>query len=345
MSIAVAVSGGADSLLSLLLLKGQDWPVVAIHAHFLPLDDRQKKLTRSMEAICHAQSIPFVAVDLSELFRLHVIQPFIESYLRGETPNPCAQCNRTMKFGLLRQEASRLGCDLLATGHYAILRQSGTATGLYRGQDPIKDQSYFLSLVPQEALQSAVFPLGQWHKSETLDFLKTQEIIPPVRAESQEICFIPNDDYRRFLADQGESLSGPGPIVDTDKRLLGRHQGLWAYTIGQRRGLGIAHPEPLYVLHKEYTSNTLVVGHQNQLFVNSCRTKDVNLLVPPSSWPNDLMVQTVYRQSPRPAQVQLSGDEMIIHFLHPEKQPCPGQIAAVYSTEGQVLAGGLIQGE
>jgi tRNA-uridine 2-sulfurtransferase len=344
MHLAVALSGGADSLLSLGLLRAEGHDILAVHAHFLPPDRGQQALAEAIARQCDVLGVPFHAVDLSEAFHAHVVAPFVAAYAAGETPNPCATCNRRMKFGLLLEKARALGADQLATGHYARLETSPHGVALFRGADETRDQSYFLSLVPQEALGQAVFPMAGRRKTDNPVALARLGLAPPLPKESREVCFVPGDDYRAFLEASGASLSGPGPIVLTDGSRLGTHQGLWRHTIGQRKGLGVGWREPLYVLAKNAAANTLVVGPKADLDAITCRTGPANILVPVSDWPQHVLAQTCYRMRPRPATVVIAsaGEGMDITFDAPIARPTPGQVAVVYDASGQVLAGGVI---
>ncbi|MDZ7761950.1 MAG: tRNA 2-thiouridine(34) synthase MnmA [Desulfovermiculus sp.] len=343
MSIAVALSGGADSLLALCLLHEQGHGPVAVHASFLAPSAREDRLQEELSRVCTQLGVPLHCVDVHQEFKHLVIQPFVQAYARGLTPNPCSWCNRRIKFGIMLQAAEALGLSRVATGHYAQLhRDCPSPPGLFRGQDRNKDQSYFLALVGREELQKADFPLAQWTKDRVRSELAARGLQPATSRESQEICFIPDNDYRSFLAAQDVSLSGPGDIVDTDGRILGRHQGLHGYTLGQRRGLGIAHSEPLYVLDKDMDENVLVVGPGWQLQATSCRVGRINALVEVPDWPERIWIQTNYRQTAGPARVQVWGKELGVFFEQLRPPAPPGQIAVFYSDSGRVLGGGEI---
>jgi tRNA-uridine 2-sulfurtransferase len=341
--LAVAVSGGADSLLALGLLRRAGRDVLAIHAHFLPPDERQQALAAAIAAQCDVLGVPFFAVDCSDVFRERVIEPFLRAYAEGLTPNPCAACNRTMKFGLLLEQARELGADGLATGHYARLEQTQDGVALYRGDDASRDQSYFLGLVPGSALARAVFPLARRHKTDNPAALAEQGLTPPLPKESREVCFVPGDDYRALLTASGQPLSGPGPIVLADGNRVGTHQGLWRHTIGQRRGLGVAYAEPLYVLAKDVPANALVVGPKAALAATACRTGPANLLVAPTAWPEMVLAQTCYRMVPRPVTASLDADGGLrVRFVESVPRPTPGQLAVLSAASGRILAGGVI---
>ena len=200
-----------------------------------------------------------------------------------------------MKFGLLLDAAHERGASHLATGHFARLEQTGDGPALYRGDDPSRDQSYFLSLVPRAALGQVVFPLARRRKVDNAAALAELGLAPPLPRESREVCFVPGDDYRAFLEQSGHPLSGPGPIVLPDGRRVGTHQGLWRHTIGQRKGLGVAYAEPLYVLAKDARANALRVGTKSELSATVCHTGPANLLTTPDTWPAQVGVQTCYR--------------------------------------------------
>ncbi|GFK92405.1 tRNA-specific 2-thiouridylase MnmA [Fundidesulfovibrio magnetotacticus] len=344
MTLAVALSGGMDSLLALALARDAGGDVLAVHAHFLPPDHRARELAHALETLCRGLGVPFHALDLSEAFRQRVVTPFAQAYASGLTPNPCAACNRDMKFGLLFEAARALGAGRIATGHYARLApapEGGQA--LLRGADPAKDQSYFLTLVHRRNLDHARFPLGDWTKARVPAELARRGLTPPLPSESQEVCFVPDDDYRAFLQSLGAPLPGPGPIVLEDGRVVGRHQGLWRYTVGQRKGIGVAWGFPLHVLAKRAGKNALVVGPKAALAALECRVREVNALADPSRWPGEVLVQTCYRQHPRPARAAPDGEGgLLLHFLDPVERPTPGQVAALFDGSGRALAGGII---
>lgn len=343
MKIAVALSGGADSLLALGLLRRAGHEVMGVHAHFLPPDAEKRDLASAIAAQCDAIGVPFHAVDLSRAFHDRVIAPFIAAYAQGLTPNPCAACNRDMKFGLLLAAARDLGAEKLATGHYARLEATNNGPALFRGADATRDQSYFLSLVPAAALAQAVFPLANRIKADNPAVLATLGLAPPLPKESREICFVPGDDYRTFLQASGAPLSGPGPILLPDGSRLGTHQGLWRHTVGQRKGLGVGWREPLYVLAKDAARNALRVSPKSDLAATRCRAGGVNLLVAPADWPETVLAQTCYRMRPRPARAAMDGETLAIAFADPVTLPTAGQLAVLYDVAGRVLAGGVLE--
>ncbi len=340
--IAIALSGGADSLMSLLLLRETGAEVMGVHARFLDQDDTQ--LHERLRKLCATLDVAFELVDLRREFENLVVAPFVRAYQAGLTPNPCAVCNPAIKFGLLLDRVRELGAQRLATGHYARLEQTPHGPALFRGLDPAKDQSYFLSMVPGDRFAQVLFPLATWTKNAVRQALDERGLTPPAGRESQEVCFIPTE-YRAFLRSRKARLSGPGPITLADGTVLGRHAGLWNHTLGQRKGLGIAYSQPLYVTGKDFRKNRLIVGPKAEALARGCRTAAPNLLRPPGLWPAEVLVQTIYRQRPEPARVTLDQTGMTILFPEPRSIPTPGQVAAIYSAEGQVLAGAVIQAE
>lgn len=364
MRIAVAVSGGVDSLCALLRLAREGHEVLALHGLFLPNASAGAPAAQGLRAACRTLGLEFHTADLREIFRRAVMEPFAAAYARGETPNPCALCNQRVKFAALQDAALDLGADLLATGHYARL-VSATETGapgstpararnnaapplLASGADAAKDQSYFLALVAPQRLRRAIFPLERRTKAESVAEVAAAGLAVPVPGESQEICFIPpgEDAYRAFLRRQwkaqGMSLPPGGPVMLEDGREIGRHSGLWRYTEGQRRGLGIAWSEPLYVLRKDRERNILFAGPRARLGMIACRARRTVLHVPPRFWPDEVLARVRHRQRPFPARVTFDGDSLHIVPREPQFPGAPGQTAAIYDARGIVLAGGIL---
>ena len=345
MNITVAISGGADSLFALLFLKEQGHTVTALHARFLPATHGEDPVP-ALEALCRDIGIPLHVADLTEPFRRFVQEPFALAHAEARTPNPCALCNRAMKFGLLLDEAMTYA-DVFATGHYASMEEHPLyGPALRAGQDGAKDQSYFLALGPVARLRRCIFPLATWKKPDIRAWLAEHGRKPPLPSESQEICFIPGDDHYAWLEERkagGLKLPGPGPVLLAgENRIIAEHRGLWQYTEGQRKGLRIAWKEPLYVLKRLREENTLVVGPKNLLPVTSCSAGELNLMVEPRLWPEELFVRVRYHQAPVPARVTVSEGRLNMVFASPQQPPAPGQVAAVYDGDGFVLAGGIL---
>jgi len=341
MKIAVAVSGGADSLYALSVLKMAGYELLALHGRFA---SQHCDPVPGLREQCARLDIPLHVADLRKQFTQLVIEPFVAAYAAGQTPNPCAHCNNAIKFGLLLDMAEEFGMERLATGHYAMFTQHFAYGFTLRcAADLGRDQSYFLSLVPQERLARAVFPLAEVIKNSIPAFFAGQELNVPLSEESREICFVADDDYRAFLEKYATQLPGPGPVCLRDGRIIGRHEGLWRHTEGQRRGLGLAWSEPLYVLEKNSARNTLIVGTAAELRIDACRTDQANIFVPSAQWPEHVFVRTRYKQNALAADVRADSDGMHIRFHEPQTACAPGQLACVYDGDGWVLAAGIIR--
>lgn len=385
-TIAVALSGGADSLYTLISLKESGIPVIGIHGKFIPDDvvtmfnpkglEASEQLTESIAKACKTLDVPFHCVKLQDTFLDRVIRPFVQAYAQGETPNPCALCNTSIKFGLLLNSALKLGAEHLATGHYARLEQvkkegsSETLPQLLQGKDPFKDQSYFLGLVPKEQLRHAIFPLGEEKKSVVLSRLAKRGIVPPAPIESQEVCFIPSDTYRNFLPHMAEKLGielpGAGPML-LDGKPISTHKGLWQYTEGQRKGLGVAWKEPLHVIIKDKEKNALILGAKQEAIATGIICGGINILLDPEEWPDVVYVKARYREQARQAHIRFiqknpeknwwgfeANDSCIdVDFLSTETSIAQGQLASIYipvpnsfEEDGRpvlrLVAGGLI---
>lgn len=356
--IAVAVSGGIDSLYALAALREKGANIFALHARLLPpalAPSGYEAMLERLKKSCADLNVDLHILDCSDEFANTVIRPFVAAYAAGFTPNPCAHCNAAVKFGLLLDAARGLGATRLATGHYIRLETAESGAALFAGEDAAKDQSYFLALVPRERLAFAVAPLADISKAAVRERLAEKGVEVPSPAESQEICFVPNDDHRGFITLQAEAsglaLPGPGPVVLPDGVAVGRHNGLWRYTEGQRKGLGIAWKEPLYVVRKDKETNTLVVGNSGCLRGGVVRAKNVNVLVPLDAWPETILLRTRFRQRARPACVHAEGETLVFQEEAPSGPYAGGQIAVAYAVESRngkerlrVLGGGVIEG-
>jgi len=343
--VAVALSGGVDSAVAALLLKRRGHRVVALHMSLSPRDPG-----RPGEAVCalaERLGVPLHGVDLRRAFREQVIQPFLEVYRRGMTPNPCVLCNPRIKFFLLRRHALDLGVRWLATGHYARIAppESDGRLRLLRGRDRAKDQSYFLFGLTQEQLSHAVFPLGALLKGEVRNIAAAAGLSVSSRPESQEICFIPDNDYRRFLEEQTGIglLLARGPVVDVEGRQVGEHDGIHRFTIGQRRGLAIPSSAPYYVVGLEPETNTVRVGRRDDLQRREFLVSDLNWIgIPAPGGPLEALVQVRSRHQEAPAVLAPDTEQILVRFHEPQSAITPGQ-AAVFYRGDEVLGGGMIQ--
>ncbi len=296
------MSGGVDSSVAALLLQREGCDCLGVALELL--EDTGGAIGKAA-AVAARLGMPFAALDCRDGFRQSVIGPFCTSYLAGDTPNPCIECNRHLKFGALHRYRRERGFDFLATGHYARVAFN-ESTGRYeirRGRDASKDQSYVLYCLSQDQLAHTLLPLGAFSKDEVRALARQAGFANAQAPESQDICFIPDGDYGAFIEQATGSSSAPGPIVDAEGTVLGTHRGLAFYTIGQRKGLGIAYSEPLFVLAKDAARNTLVVGPRSQQGVSTVWARDVNFVARAGlDSPLAVTAKASYRQAPAAAE-------------------------------------------
>ena len=355
MRVALAMSGGVDSSVAALLLKEQGHEVIGLTMLTCSggapppagAECVAPLAVTDARAVARQLAIEHHVVDLSDLFRAHVVTPFLDDYRAGRTPNPCVICNAQIKFGALWRAAAELGAEALATGHYARVGRSHDGVWLLRrGVDPSKDQSYFLFRLSQEQLSRTLFPCGGLTKQDARRIARTQALRVHDKAESQEICFVPERDHTAFLRQQmGERLT-PGEIHDTSGHRIGTHPGVQLFTVGQRRGLRLGgRGEPLYVLRINAAANRLVVGSEPELYRESCELTDVHWIPGPPGQPVRAEVRPRYRHPGAPAWVRAGpGETAGVDFDTAQRALAPGQAAVFYDGE-IVLGGGWIRGE
>jgi tRNA-specific 2-thiouridylase len=289
--------------------------------------------------------MPHYVLNFTEAFRDEVIRRFVETYEAGATPNPCIDCNRYIKFEQLLYRAGQLDFDLLVTGHYArIEREAGGRFLLKKAADPRKDQSYVLYCLSQEQLEKTRFPLGGLSKRQVRDIAAELGFANAEKPDSQDICFVPDGDYGGFMERWGGKSYPPGNIVDKSGNILGRHRGIVRYTIGQRRGLGVAMNEPVYVTAKDTAANTVTLGPEADLYSKTLRAGNINLIaLPRLERPVRVRVKTRYLQEEQPATAEQTGeDEIRIEFDEAQRAVTPGQAAVMYDGD-TVLGGGVIR--
>jgi len=351
-TVVVAMSGGVDSSVAAALLKQQGYDVSGMMLRMWSepgREDSNRCCTPDSMAqarrVAARLDIPFYAVDAKEQFRSTVVQSFFDGYAQGLTPNPCLVCNRLIKWGLLLEHARALGADYLATGHYARTRK--TASGsleILRSVDHSKDQTYVLHVLTQERLQHALFPVGEYPKSEIRAMAVKFGLPPVTRGESQDLCFLGGEDYRDFIRRNAPHIAQPGPILDRSGKVLGQHQGLAYYTIGQRKGLGVPSPVPLYVLGKQPEMNSLIVGVEADLGSSELIAYGVNWIAGQAP-DGALRLQVKTRYTAKEAWAELTpqaGERVAVRFEQPQRDITPGQAAVFYDGD-LLLGGGLIE--
>jgi len=365
MKIAVAMSGGVDSSAAAAILKQQGHDLVgftmqlwnqrrgiSVDENGEPLPSRCCSLDDVYDArrVAEELGFPFYVLNLEKEFERDVVQPFVNSYLQGETPIPCVACNSRLKFASLDKLATSLGCERVATGHYARV-EFDRATNRYRllrGRDPNKDQSYFLWELTQDQLSRALFPLGELSKSDARQAARDNDLAVAEKKESQEICFVPDGDYAGFIdryleaEQQTDRQPVAGEIVNANGEVIGRHSGIHRFTIGQRRGIGIADARPLYVLNVDALSNKVVVGYDDELLSDEFTAAGLNWIVDNPSEPVRAEVRVRYRHTATPATITpLGNNRARVKFDEPQRAITPGQ-ATVFYRGDEVVGGGWI---
>jgi tRNA-specific 2-thiouridylase len=347
---AVAISGGVDSLMAACLLKEQGHHIIGIHfvtGFETASSDRQhpnETISHRILDIGTQLGITVKIVDIRSEFKDKIVAYFIRSYQSGRTPNPCMRCNPTIKFGTILTHAKKLGAQILATGHYARTeRDKSGRYHLFKGADKKKDQSYFLARLTHRQLASSRFPLGEINKSAIIRMAQQKGLRPVYRKESQDICFIRHDSYGKFLSQQEGFEPQPGFIEDVNGRVIGKHNGLHLFTIGQRRGINCPAPEPYYVVRLDPGRNCLIVGAKKDLLSSECRVVDINWIGEEPPAPMDMYTRVRYR-SREVASTVLPQDKQaaIVRFKNPQPAVTPGQGAVFYRGD-EILGGGWIE--
>jgi len=350
-TVLVAMSGGVDSSVAAAVLKEQGFEVVGVTMKIWDCGEEWTGCcgvagVEDARRVAHHLGIPHYVIDLRDAFEELIIKPFCEAYLEGKTPNPCVLCNKWLKFGELLKKADKLGIQYVATGHYARIEYDGDHQVylLKKGRDRNKDQSYFLYMLGQEQLRRTIFPVGGMTKSEVRRRARRLGLHIAHKPGSQEICFVPNGNYRDFVIKWSGVVQKPGPILGVDGRVIGEHQGIISYTIGQRRGLGVSAGKPLYVVAIDKARNAVIVGSREDVFCREFLCDEVTFVsgYQPSSMLRG-QVRVRYRQPTTWARIIPSGHEAVRVVLDkPKWGVAPGQ-AAVFYRRDVVIGGGTIR--
>jgi tRNA-specific 2-thiouridylase len=342
------MSGGVDSSVAAALLVEQGYPVIGVMLRLWSEPgsaDSNRCCTPDAMAgarrVAAKLGIPFYALNSQDLFHGTVVQAFMDGYRRGITPNPCILCNQKIRWGFMLEQAQEMGAEFMATGHYARLRRAEDGrVELLRGIDPQKDQSYVMSALPQEKLRHTMFPIGEMTKAMVREHARRFGLTVAERKESQDLCFLAGDDYRNFLARHVPEVTQPGRIIDSSGRQVGEHSGLAFYTIGQRKGIGIAAPTPLYVIDKNLATNELIIGQGNELGRDGLIASEMNWISGDApKEPFHAEVKIRYRAMLTPAEITPEGtDKITVRFPKPMRDITAGQRIVIYN--GEVVVGG-----
>lgn len=341
--VMLGMSGGVDSSVAALVLKEQGYEVLGATLKLHPFSAEPERDINDAKAVCERMEIEHKAFDLSEQFKKYVTDNFINEYVSGGTPNPCIECNKHIKFGEMLNIAADNGCEKIATGHYARIVEENGRFLLYKAKDTSKDQSYVLYMLTQNALSKTLFPLGELTKEQARQMAEENGFVNANKKDSQDICFVPDGDYASFIENNSSFKSEKGRYIDIAGNYLGEHKGIINYTIGQRKGLGIALGKHAFVISKDAKSNEVTLGDEEFLFYDKVIVDNVNF-IPFDKLEKEMRVlaKLRYRQKEQPATIKpLSEKRVLVEFDEPQRAPSKGQ-SVVFYVGDMVIGGGKI---
>lgn len=339
MKVLVAMSGGVDSSAAALMIKEKGFETAGAIMHLL---GKRNEDASTANAVAEKIGIPFYEFDFSKEFSSCVIDSFVKCYEDGATPNPCIECNRHLKFGKFVEKALEMGFDAMATGHYARIEKLGNDYFIKKAMDKQKDQSYVLYSVKRELLPHIIMPLGEFSKDEIRDYAASNGFLNANKKDSQDICFVPDGDYAKVIAERSKKEYPKGNFVTFDGKVIGQHKGIIGYTIGQRKGLGLALPAPMYVCEKRIDTNEVVLGTSEDLFRREMDITEINWLLS-DKMPEKIRakVKIRYKQEEQNAEINLTENGARVYFDEPQRAISKGQAAVFYDGD-TVLGGGTI---
>lgn len=344
--VLLGMSGGVDSSAAALVLKEKGYEVIGVTMDLYSEGNNNNSASIDAKKVCEAIGIPHIEYNLRKEFKCKVIDNFIQEYSNQRTPNPCIECNKYLKFGLMYEKAKELNCNYIATGHYARIEYSEKYKRhvLKKSSNILKDQSYVLYRIPKEILDKIIFPLGEIKtKEEVRNIVKEKDLIVANKPDSEDICFIADGNYKRFLEKNSNLKPKEGDIVNSKGEILGKHKGLYYYTIGQRKGLGISYKVPLYVIGFNKEKNQVIVGEEKEIYKNEAIVSDINLLlIDEITDKMNVLVKTRYSSREEKATIEKIDKNLIkVCFEKPVPRITPGQ-SAVFYIDDIVLGGGKI---